>query len=148
MEKRIPNDIFFAEVERLVGEGSEVRLTVSGTSMRPFLRNGRDSVVVGPFSDGELIPGAIVLFRYRDGHLLHRIVAREGEMLEIQGDAVPSTEKAAVGDVVAVVKQVMKENGRAISNGSAKWDLIYRRHIRKQKTMKLLSRVKRAVIRG
>lgn len=148
MEKKIPNDIFFTEVERFIADGHEVSLTVSGTSMRPFLQNGRDKVVLAPFSDAELIPGAIVLFRHNGKHLLHRIAGRSGENLEIQGDSVPTTEKATVTDVVAVVKEVIRDNGKIVFNGSARWERAYRRHVRKKRLMKFLSHVKRTVVRG
>lgn len=35
-------------IEELVGQGDIFRLTVSGTSMMPFLRNNRDEVVFAP----------------------------------------------------------------------------------------------------
>lgn len=146
MEKRIPNDIFFAEVERLIAEGQDVSLTLIGTSMRPFLQNGRDRVVLSPFSDRELVPGAVVLFRYRGNHLLHRIISRNGEQFEIQGDSVPHCEQATISDVVAIVKEVVRPNGRTIRNGSYVWDWIYRRHIRRKRTMRFLSRVKRTIL--
>lgn len=145
--KAIPNDIFFAEVERLIAEGREVRMKVNGTSMRPFLQSGRDTVVLAPFSNEELTPGTIVLFRHHGKHILHRIIARDGENLIIQGDSVPTTEKATIGDVVAIVKEVVRENGRVVRNDSAQWTRIYRRHLRKKRMMKFLSRIKRAVLR-
>ena len=36
-------------IEELVGQGDIFRLTVSGTSMMPFLRNNRDEVVFAPW---------------------------------------------------------------------------------------------------
>lgn len=148
MERTIPNELFFAEVERLIADGQQVRITVRGTSMRPFLRDGRDSVVLGPFTDTELTAGAVVLFRHGGGHLLHRIVGRSGGCLELQGDASPSVEKAATADVVAIVREVVKEEGRSIRNGSGKWRRAFR-HVRlKRWSSELLSRAKKAVIRG
>ncbi|MDR0907466.1 MAG: S24/S26 family peptidase [Rikenellaceae bacterium] len=119
----IPNDIFFDEVTRLIGQGEAVTITVRGTSMTPFLRNGRDRVVLAPFEDEDLVRGAIVLFRYGDRHLLHRIVHRNGQNIEIQGDALFTTERATVADAVAVVKAIVRPNNHIVRNGSVSWRL-------------------------
>ena len=52
---QISNDIFFAEVERLLGEGGEVVITIRGNSMQPMLRDGRDKVVLVIFLTTMLI---------------------------------------------------------------------------------------------
>lgn len=38
-------------IEEMVGQGEVFRLTVSGTSMMPFLRNNRDEVIGGPYTE-------------------------------------------------------------------------------------------------
>lgn len=148
MERTIPNEPFFAEVERLVGEGRDVCIAVRGSSMRPLLCDGRDSVVLAPFADGELTAGAVVLFRHGGRHLLHRIVKRTGQNLELQGDASPVVEKAAAADVAAIVREIIKDNGRIVRNGSPEWRRDFRRVRFRRWMQKLMSRAKRAVIRG
>lgn len=51
----IPNDIFFESVESLLSEGQRVKITVRGTSMRPFFRSGIDYVIVVPVKKSEVI---------------------------------------------------------------------------------------------
>jgi signal peptidase I len=123
--KKIPNNIFFDEVTRLIEQGEAVTITVRGTSMTPCLRDGRDRVILAPFVDADLVRGTVVLFRYKGRHILHRIIRRTGDGLEIQGDAVPTTESATVADVVAVVKEIVRPNGHVIHNGSVRWRLIW-----------------------
>jgi hypothetical protein len=144
--KRIPNSIFFEEVERLIAQGENVTIVVRGTSMTPFLRNGRDRVVLTPFSDGDLVRGAVVLFRYRGRHLLHRIVRHTGECFEIQGDAVLTTEKATLADVVAVVREVVREDGTVVRNGTAQWRRMWLCNLRKRQLRRLLSHLKHNVL--
>jgi phage repressor protein C with HTH and peptisase S24 domain len=140
---KISNSVFFAEVEHLISLGQEVTVTVVGTSMMPFLRNGRDRVVLVPFSEEELKRGAVVLFRYGGRHLLHRIVRRTGDALEIQGDNVYTTEQATVADVVAVVREVIRPSGHVIHNGSVRWRVIWVFSARRRGLRKILSALKR-----
>ena len=44
---QLPNEIFIPEVARLVSEGKQVVFTPTGTSMRPFIEGGSDSVMLG-----------------------------------------------------------------------------------------------------
>jgi hypothetical protein len=46
--KQIANDLFFASAEEFLREGRSVELRVKGFSMRPFVRNERDVVVLSP----------------------------------------------------------------------------------------------------
>jgi phage repressor protein C with HTH and peptisase S24 domain len=143
---KISNSAFFAEVEHLISLGQEVTITVRGTSMTPFLHNGRDRVVLVPFSERELTRGTVVLFRYKGRHLLHRIVRRTGEELEIQGDNVYTTEQATVADVVAVVRKVIRPSGHIIHNGSVRWRVIWVFSARRRGLRKLLSHMKHSVL--
>ena len=73
--------------------------------MAPFLIDGRDSVTLSRCNADELKPGDVVmaLAGNQDTVVLHRIIAREGEWLTLQGDGNPLiTEKANVKDVVGI----------------------------------------------
>jgi signal peptidase I len=144
--KKIPNNIFFDEVARLIEQGEAVTISVRGTSMTPFLRDGRDRVVLTPFSDEDLVRGAVVLFRYRDRHLLHRIIKRTGEQIKIQGDALFTTEAATVSDVVAVVKAIVRPSGHTIRSGSVGWRYMWVISARRNGLRRLLSPLKHAIL--
>lgn len=120
--KTIPNALFFASVEEMVAEGRRVEMTVRGFSMRPFLRNGRDVVVLAPIGTEELEVGMVVLFRYRGGHILHRLSRIEGGELTFDGDGnYRQVERAEVGDVVAYVVAVKPEGRPQFEYGSGVW---------------------------
>ena len=59
--------------------------------MAPFLIDGRDSVTLSRCNADELKPGDVVmaLAGNQDTVVLHRIIAREGEWLTLQGDGNP-----------------------------------------------------------
>lgn len=121
--KTLPNDLLFAEVTRALAEGRTVRLTLVGNSMQPFLRNGRDTVVLAPFTPEELRPGVIVLFRYRGLYLLHRIVRHHGDRFTICGDANLRPEYATLSDICGIVRSIVRPSGRTVDCRSLSWQL-------------------------
>ena len=68
----LPNEIFLGEVKRLIAEGHDATLRVRGISMRPFLEDRRDKIVltlptrtpqVGDAVLAEIAPGKYVYHR-------------------------------------------------------------------------------------
>ena len=57
----LPNEVFLEEVAVLLDEGREVTLSPKGSSMLPFIREGRDSVVLR--KEPAVHKGDIVLVR-------------------------------------------------------------------------------------
>lgn len=133
MLKEIPNAEIFKCVIDSINKGDTVQLRVRGNSMYPFLKEG-DIVLLSPFDDADIKPGAVVLFAYNESHLLHRVIARNDDKLILQGDNVfTHVEKVKINQVVAVMKQYIKKNGIVISSNSCAWKLsLFRNRIRKQ----------------
>lgn len=133
MLKEIPNAEIFNCVIDSINNGDAVQLRVRGNSMYPCLREG-DIVLLSPFEDAEIKPGVVVLFAYGESHLLHRVIFRKDDKLIIQGDNVFShVEKVKMNNVIAVMKQYSKKNGKVISSDSCVWKLcLLRNRIRKQ----------------
>ena len=122
--KNIANELFFASAEEFLGEGRSVELMVKGFSMRPFLRNGRDVVVLSPVEGMEVRRGMVVLFRHAGRHVLHRVrTVEQGGVLRIEGDGNYRTiERATLGDVVAWVSEVrLGGANRGFRYGSIRW---------------------------
>lgn len=96
------------ELERALKSGCELPLRVTGSSMRPFLRENRDTVWL-TFSDDPKL-GQIVLFRRSDGHfVLHRVrKKRKDGTLTVNGDAQTWTETIRVDQVIARVTAVTR----------------------------------------
>ena len=113
--KTLANDIFFAQVESEIAAGRSVRFKVKGHSMYPLLRNNKDEVTLSPLTRDPAVMD-IVLFRYRGKHVLHRIIAIEGNTYTIQGDGIYlSCEKCTRKDIIGVVTQIHKKNGLEIN---------------------------------
>ena len=122
MRLKLSNEIFFAEVERLLSEGESVTLTVRGNSMRPWLRDGKHKVVLYPCSDKELQVGDIALFRHNGSHILHRVAEMDGDKITFAGDGnIGLKELTTLNNVVALAKSIILPNGRVIVRGSREW---------------------------
>lgn len=118
---QISNDIFFAEVERLLGEGGEVTITIRGNSMQPVLRDGRDKVVLRRCEGDEVQRGDVMLFRYRGGYVLHRVVGVDGERITFAGDGnYKLYEQALRTDIVARMVAYCKD-GRRVECTDREW---------------------------
>ena len=87
----IDNDTFFAGVLPLLDQGKRVTIPVKGFSMLPFIRGGKDLVVLEK-AGADLKADDIVLFRMgpREGgrYVMHRILSIDGDAVDIMGDGV------------------------------------------------------------
>ena len=119
---RLSNDIFFAEVEELLAEGKQVTILVRGNSMRPLLRDGRDKVVLRKANAEDIRKGAVMLFRYRGSHVMHRVRKIEGDVVIFEGDGnYQQQEVVTRKDIVAVVEAVVRPSGKRIECSSCRW---------------------------
>lgn len=97
----LPNEVFLKEVVALIADGHHVTLRVRGVSMRPFLEDRRDKIIltkphapkVGDAVLAEIAPGKYVF---------HRIIAITGSKVTLKGDGnVWGTEECRIENVVA-----------------------------------------------
>ena len=103
--KIIPNALFFQQVEDYLAQDKQVRFPVKGRSMLPFLREG-DIVELRKVEAAELHVGQVVLAKYEEAFILHRIVKLNKLSLVLAGDGnyhqVEEISRAAVLAVVVV----------------------------------------------
>lgn len=75
-------------MEASLADGARVVLTVTGGSMRPYLRHRRDQVVLERCDPLTLHVGEVPLYRRADGSpVLHRITGRRADGYILCGDA-------------------------------------------------------------
>lgn len=133
---QLSNRLFFEQVEAMIAEGHEVQIGIRGNSMRPLLRDGRDTVVLAPCTDtSSLRRGDIVLFRHGGRHVLHRIVQIERTdssagfrtdsptlRFTLAGDGNYRTQEHCTGvDIVAHTASVIRPSGRVVGCRSRRW---------------------------
>ncbi|WP_297901634.1 S24/S26 family peptidase [uncultured Parabacteroides sp.] len=100
-------EILVEEIRRILSEGKCVVMTAKGCSMLPFIRGGRDNVVLE--SVCEYVKGDILLCRVAPGtYVLHRLMEIRGRYLILMGDGnVRGKEWCLPRDVIARVKAII-----------------------------------------
>jgi len=100
----IPNDILIPQIKRMIDEGKSVTFLVKGYSMRLFLENNRDKVILAPCDKDMVKPGDVVLAEVGKGvYVLHRIVGRTADVLTLKGDGnIRGTETCRTADVIGL----------------------------------------------
>lgn len=84
-EKQLPMETIVSLIRESLSEGKSVRFSPNGVSMRPMLRQGKDSVVLSPVPE-RLKKYDLPLYQRKDGkYVLHRIV-RVGDTYTCLGD--------------------------------------------------------------
>ncbi|MDR3219756.1 MAG: S26 family signal peptidase [Dysgonamonadaceae bacterium] len=115
----ITQEWLFSETKEFLAKGENVMMRGCGNSMNPYMRAGKDTAVLSPFREEDLHPGDIVLFSYHGRYILHRIIGRKGGYYVIQGDGVcKNTEKVLPQDIIAVVRTLIRPDGREVSTQS------------------------------
>lgn len=126
MEKLICSSAeFVGIIEETVKKGGSMPLVVTGNSMNPFMKDGRDTVWLEACKDSDYKRGKILLFRREDGKIvLHRVrkVMPDG-ILVMNGDAQYWCEEIKKEQALAVVACIEK-NGRKIFCNSLKYRFI------------------------
>ena len=85
--RTLPAAVLMPEYEALLRDGAELPLVISGESMLPFLRPGRDTVYLKQ-PDAPLQRGEIAFYRRLDGsYILHRVCRAEPGAYWFLGDA-------------------------------------------------------------
>lgn len=100
----VDNETYFALVEEQLAAGGQVKIPLVGTSMQPTLLAG-DVIVLEKTPNVEV--GDVMLFRCKGRHLLHRIIAIDGDQYTLRGDNCITCETAKKEDIVA--KMVLAE---------------------------------------
>jgi len=114
----IDNETFFADVLQVLDQGKRVTIPVKGFSMLPFIRGGKDLVVLEKV--GEVLKADdIVLFRMgpREGgrYVMHRILSIDGDAVDIMGDGVPEThEHVRRNQILAKAVEILRGGKRTV----------------------------------
>ena len=102
----LTNEEAAEKISLVTGPGELFPLKVTGNSMRPFLREGRDTVWLK--APREIHRGDVVFFKREDGSfILHRVRKRlaDGKLL-VNGDAQAWCETVEEKNVIALVSAV------------------------------------------
>lgn len=120
--KRIKAGKVFPLVKEILDGGKRIKMTVTGRSMYPFLRDMKDSVELTGIDFEDIQPGDIVLVLNSSGqYVLHRVVVKEEDCFYILGDAQVSMEGPIMPDQVLAVVTKVWSRGLEIDCDSLLW---------------------------
>lgn len=113
---------YVSALRKLVEEGQEVSVPISGGSMAPFLVHGRDTVCFAS-PNRPLKRGDIVFYQRRDGSfILHRILRVTAEGYDIVGDAQTVVEPHVKPEQIFALVTKAKRKGTWIGPGDFWWE--------------------------
>ncbi len=120
-KKTVDTGVYISSLLELVQKGEEVGLPVAGSSMTPFLGDGRDQVFLRK-PDRPLKRGDIVLYRRNNGdYVLHRIHKVRGKEYDIVGDAQNRIERGINRDQIFAIVTRARRKGEIIEPNSFHW---------------------------
>ena len=121
-QKRVNNHLFMQEITRAFNSGKKsVTFVVRGFSMRPFLEDGRDKVILTPPREPRI--GDVVLAEVREQtYALHRVIKIEDGVYTMRGDGNPlqMTEQFTLDKIVGLADGFIRK-GKRVDTDSRKW---------------------------
>jgi len=123
--KSVKSADLFPVVSELLQNNQKVRITVTGNSMMPFLRENRDSVELSAAGINDLRFGQIALIRRNDGiYILHRVILKVKGSFYLAGDAQCRVEGPLMPDqLIAVVTNIWRKD-KQISASNILWKIL------------------------
>ena len=121
MNVKIDTREYVSNLKQLIDDGHDVVITVAGWSMKPFLRNGRDRVLLTKTSELPKIDDIVLYQRKTGQYVLHRIYKSNSDGYYMMGDYQVDLEGPIDYDSVFATVTEIERNGRWISAKSFSW---------------------------
>lgn len=122
-QKRVNNHLFMQDITRMFRQEGKKSVTfiVRGFSMRPFLEDGRDKVVLSPPREPKI--GDVVLAEISEKrYALHRVIKVENGIYTMRGDGNPPrmTEQFTQDKIIGLADGFIRK-GKFVSTDSRQW---------------------------
>ena len=132
---QIPNQLYFEEICRQISDGNRsVKIRVEGKSMEPFVRDGKDFVIISAIPKGHRFRrNELLLFRYNGQHIIHRVEKVSEQEITFKGDHQTNCEKVHPLDILAWISAIELASGLRLHSLSLFWNM---RSLRSRLTLK------------
>ena len=116
----LPLKDIYPLIAETLGGGGEVYITVRGSSMSPFLHDGRDQAVFASVADRRIRRGDIVFYQRRGGQfVMHRVYSVDAEgTLTMLGDAQVALEPDIEPEQIIALSKAFIRKGKRIECNS------------------------------
>lgn len=108
---KFSNEILLGSIVDLVKLGKKVKMNISGSSMQPFLYDG-DMLILGKVKLKDIKLGDIILGRYGNSYVLHRVIQIKKDCVYIAGDNnLSQIERIEADEIQALALKVIGRKG-------------------------------------
>ncbi|MCL1615008.1 S24/S26 family peptidase [Bacteroides sp. ET71] len=123
MKRLVLNNAFLGEAAEALRAGRQVTVRIDGGSMYPFIRGGRDVVVLLPCPQKEVLQdGCCYFFSWKGQYMVHRFVGTDGAHCLFMGDGnIVRQERVERSEVVGILRYIVRPGGRTIDCLSPSW---------------------------
>jgi signal peptidase len=123
--KSVKSSELFPAIGELLQNNQNVRITVTGNSMMPFLRENIDSVELSSAVIEDLHFGQVALIRRNDGvYILHRVILKVKGSFYLAGDAQCWVEGPLLPEqLIAVVTNIWRKD-KQVSSSNILWQIL------------------------
>ena len=120
-QRMVDTNAYISTLCELVNEGREVVLTVTGSSMSPFLIHQRDAVMLGKMMTSPQ-RGDIVLFRREDdSYVVHRVRKVSDEGYYMIGDGQTETEGPVPRKRLCAIVTKVRRKSQWFGSNDVRW---------------------------
>lgn len=120
--KKVEIEEYMNVMRPLLEEGREVSMTVTGSSMSPFLTHGRDAVYMRKL-DREPKKGDIVFYQRKTGqYVMHRIIKCKRGTYDLIGDGQTAVEHGIKREQIFARITKVRVRGKWIEAGDFWWE--------------------------
>ena len=120
--RKVAPEELIPELLTLLDQAESVPLTITGSSMTPFLVHGRDTVFLSKVTR-PLKKGDMILYQRRNGrYILHRICRVHPDCYDLVGDAQTEIESGIRPEQVLAIVNTVRHKGKILSHGSFWWN--------------------------
>ena len=118
----LSNDAFFQSAVAFINEGKQVQIPAKGNSMLPFIREGKDVIILKKLNKHSIKKGNIVLaLQKNERYVVHRIEKVDGDNVTLRGDGnIYAREKCTSQDILAEITAI-KRGDKTINKKSIFW---------------------------
>ena len=121
----IKSENIFPVINEILDRGNSVRITVTGKSMYPFLREKIDSVELFPGNFNSIGIGEIVMIQRDSGeYVMHRLLKKEKDCFYILGDAQLWVEGPVRPEQLTAVVKAIWRNNKKIKCSNILWRIL------------------------
>lgn len=118
----LPNQ-FLAEAARALADGETVKIHITGESMYPFIRSGRDTVEIVPCPPGDELPAwCCPFYQWGGNYMIHRYIGRDGDDCLMLGDGnVARIERVPRREIIGLLRRIYHADGSVQDCTDPRW---------------------------